>query len=139
MRSLLPAAEPKTSKSPSRSMSTIRTHIASSILPSIFTADQSSLSGDPSLTYHLILPVVPPEPFPAATTSMSPSSSISAARTYHASSKEESIVCSVQPPSEGVPSFSHQVTSSLFAEPVLITSMSTSLSKSKPKTELAPE
>ena len=61
-----------------------------------------------------------------AKTSISPSESTSSACTCLAPSKLPSIVYSVQPPSEGVPSFSHQVTSS-----APLAELTTSISPSK--------
>ncbi len=102
------AAAPRTSRSPSPSRSAVVTSAAPSKAASMVCVTQPPLAGVPSFSHQ----VMSSSMIDAPRTSRSPSPSRSAAATDQAVSKAPEMVWVVQPPSAGVPSFSHQVMSS---------------------------
>ena len=127
-------AAPRTSISPSLSRSVAYKPGASLKLLSIVRLVQPPFAGVPSFS-HQAISCVGPQANPSTSISLSPSKSVPIICT--APLKLPAIVCSVQPPSEGVPSFSHQVIScAVSAAPS--TSMSPSPSTSAAWTARAP-
>ncbi len=123
--SSLPYAAPKTSTSPSPSMSVAYTEFAPLNEPSIRYSVQLALFGVPSFSHQDISSPIHAAP----TISTSPSPSMSVAYIDSAPSKSPSTRYSVQSALLGVPSFSHQdISSPEYAAPNISTSPSPSIS-----------